>query len=73
MLPVEGVGLSRKDPGVVTSQAKGTACAEPHWGRGAAAFPVSPSDPVRAPPCLRVARGGPGVRLWPWSGLGGWA
>lgn len=63
MLPAEGIGLSRKDPGVVTSQAKGTSCAEPQRGRGAAAFPVSPSDPGRAPPCLRGPPGGPEAGL----------
>ena len=68
MLPAEGIGLSRKDPGVVTSEAKGTAFAEPQRGRGAAAFPVSPSDPGRAPPCLRGPPGGPGAG---WGGGGG--
>ena len=38
MLPAEGVGLSRKDPGVVTAQAKGTACAEPRGAMGQRLF-----------------------------------
>ena len=61
MLPAEGIGLSRKDPGVVTSQAKGTSCAEPQRGRGAAGLHSISSPAIGEHTLLSSTKSGRGL------------